>query len=300
MSVRKDEVLQTIDELSKYANSIPKACTLGVVIDATNAYFDENKARFVKKVKLVDDTYNTAKYNPHQKYSYLTVFFYGPKIEDLPNPQRIGDLIYLRRFSFGKYNDSFQGHYIEAQYCSWALLNLDPHTDLEEYQSSRVDLNLGEEEKYPNLNARARDLRDFSREYLSNTSVITILPTGINPKDKDVIVQVIKKNEDGYRLNNGHREIVLANTVSFAEEGQIAKLRSIVREDNGVVVPNNFTSLIVLPDWTHDAQLFRKRASSSMDIETEGEIFTSLAELHNMPLSTSSLIQKSARTSDTM
>ena len=130
MSVRKDEVLHTIDELSKHANSIPKACTLGVVIDATNAYFDDSKARFVKKVKLVDDTYNTEKYNPHQKYAYLTVFFYGPKIEDLPNPQRIGDLLYLRRFSFGKYNDSFQGHYIEAQYCSWALLNSDPHTDL--------------------------------------------------------------------------------------------------------------------------------------------------------------------------
>jgi hypothetical protein len=77
--------------------SIPKACTIGIIIDSTSAYFDEAKLKYVKKIKLVDHTYNTAKYNPHQKYSYLTVFFYSPKIEDLPNPKFIGDLLYLRR-----------------------------------------------------------------------------------------------------------------------------------------------------------------------------------------------------------
>ena len=71
---------------------------MGVVIDATSAYLDETKNKFVKKIKLVDDTYNTARDNPHHKYSYLTVFFYSPKIEDLPNPRHIGDLLYLRRY----------------------------------------------------------------------------------------------------------------------------------------------------------------------------------------------------------
>lgn len=78
--------------------SISKACTVGVIIDATNAYFDEAKTKYVKKIKLVDDTYNTARFNPHNKYSYLTVFFYSPKIEDLPNPRHLGDLLYLRRY----------------------------------------------------------------------------------------------------------------------------------------------------------------------------------------------------------
>ncbi len=99
MSVRKDEQLQSIDELSRHTQSIPKACTVGVVIDSTNAYFEESKTKYVKKIKLVDDTYNTGKYNPHLKYSYLTVFFYAPKIEDLPNPRQLGDLLYLRRYS---------------------------------------------------------------------------------------------------------------------------------------------------------------------------------------------------------
>jgi len=52
----------------------------------------------VKKIKLVDDTYNTNKYSPFQKFPYLTVFFYSVKIEDLPNPRFIGDLLYLRRY----------------------------------------------------------------------------------------------------------------------------------------------------------------------------------------------------------
>jgi hypothetical protein len=54
----------------------------------------------VKKIKLIDDTFNTHKYNPHQKFPYLTVFFYAPKIEDLPNPRSIGDILYLRRYAF--------------------------------------------------------------------------------------------------------------------------------------------------------------------------------------------------------
>lgn len=99
MSIRAEDRLQTIEELSYVPQSIPKACTLGLIIDATSAYFEETKNKFVKKIKLVDDTYNTAKYNPHQKYSYLTVFFYSSKIEDLPNPKSIGDLLYLRRYS---------------------------------------------------------------------------------------------------------------------------------------------------------------------------------------------------------
>lgn len=98
MSIRAEDRLQTIEELSYVPQSIPKACTVGVVIDSTNAYFEETKNKYVKKIKLVDDTYNTSRYNPHQKYSYLTVFFYSPKPEDLPNPRRIGDILYLRRY----------------------------------------------------------------------------------------------------------------------------------------------------------------------------------------------------------
>lgn len=90
---------------------------------------------------MVDDFYNTTRYSPHLKHPYLTVFFYSPKIEDLPNPKQLGDILYLRRFAFGKYNESFQGHYLEHQYCSWALISGEAK-DLEQYQASRLDLNL--------------------------------------------------------------------------------------------------------------------------------------------------------------
>ena len=55
--------------------------------------------------------------------------------------------------------------------------------------------------------------------------------------------------------------------MSFSEEGAIAKLRSAVRvEANGVIISNNFTSLVTLPEWTHDARCYRKKAASLMDI----------------------------------
>lgn len=98
MAIREEDQLQSIEELNARAQSVSKACTLGMIIDSTNAYYDESKHKFIKKIKLVDESYNTNRYNPFQKYPYLTVFFYSTKIEDLPNAKCIGDLLYLRRY----------------------------------------------------------------------------------------------------------------------------------------------------------------------------------------------------------
>lgn len=166
-----------------------------------------------------------------------------------------------------------------------------------------MDLNLQDEDKYPDLLSRVRQLSHFSHEYLSTTSVLTILPTGISPKDRDLIVRVVRRTEEGLRLSIGREEVVLDNIASFAQEGDIAKLRSVVRiNEQGklkVVVPNNFTSLIALPEWTHDAQKFAKTFDNKMEVEDEGHIFTTLAQLASMPLSTSSPMQPNAKTRST-
>jgi len=59
------------------------------------------------------------------------------------------------------------------------------------------------EEKYQNLAHRIKTLRKWARGYLSTTSILSILPTGIVPKDTDLIVQVTRRNEEEIRLNNG-------------------------------------------------------------------------------------------------
>lgn len=152
-----------------------------------------------------------------------------------------------------------------------------------------MDLNLQDEDKYPDLLARVRQLNHFAHEYLGTTSVLTILPTGITPKDQDLIVKVVKRTEEGLRVSNGREELLLEGITSFAQEGEIAKLRSVVRlNDHGkhlkVIVPNNFTSLIALREWTHDAQKFIKTFESKMEVEDEGRIYTTLAQLNSMPL----------------
>lgn len=147
-----------------------------------------------------------------------------------------------------------------------------------------------------------RQLNTFAREYLSITSLVSILPTGIVPKDVDLIVKVVKRTEEGLKLTNGRDEIFLPGLASFAQEGSIAKLRSIVRlMEQGkqkIVVPNHYTSLISIPGWTHDALKFAKNFEK-MDIEDEGKIYTTLAQLNSMPLSTSPPMQMSARTRNT-
>jgi hypothetical protein len=39
--------------------------------------------------------------------------------------------------------------------------------------------------------------------------VVTILPTGIVPKDRDLIVKVVKRTEEGLRLSTGREELVV-------------------------------------------------------------------------------------------
>ena len=69
----------------------------------------------------------------------------------------------ISRFSFGHYNESFQGHYVNQNYCSWALIDGDAKSvNPEEYQTSREDMNL-EEEKYQNLTTRIRQVRALGR-----------------------------------------------------------------------------------------------------------------------------------------
>lgn len=117
-----------------------------------------------------------------------------------------------------------------------------------------------------------------------------------------MIVQVTKRSEDGYHLSNGKEELILNGIVSYATEGTIAKLRSVARIDQvgraKVVVPNNFTSLINLPNWTQDSEIFRKNFTA-MDIE-DNSIYTSLAQLANMPLSIYQSIQVSVKTRSIM
>jgi hypothetical protein len=47
-----------------------------------------------------------------------------------------------------------------------------------------------------------------------------------------MIVKVLKISEEGFRLTNGKEELTLKNILSFSKEGDIAKLRSVVRLTN--------------------------------------------------------------------
>jgi hypothetical protein len=168
----------------------------------------------------------------------------------------------------------------------------------EEYQSSRAEIDL-HDEKFENLLERVGELRKFAREYLTKTSILSILPAGVTTKDSDLIVRVIKKSEGGFLLENSKHEIILNDITSFAKEGDFAKLRSVVRLDYesnpAAIVPNAFTSLVALPEWSNDSQLFIRNKKGDMDVE-EDNIYTFLAQLNSLPLSRCVPMQMSART----
>ena len=74
-------------------------------------------------------------------------------------------------------------------------------------------------------------------------------------------------------------------------------MRLVEQNKQKIVVPNLYTSLITIPEWTHDAMKFAKNFEK---VEEEGKIYTTLAQLNSMPLSTSPPIQMNARTRNTL
>jgi hypothetical protein len=53
------------------------------------------------------------------------------------------------------------------------------------------------EEKYNSMFEPVRELREFGRRFLEKNSIVTSVPAGVTPKDSDMIVQVVRKNEQG-------------------------------------------------------------------------------------------------------
>ena len=76
-----------------------------MIIDSTNAYFDYKENKYVKKIKIIDESMNNARTTANFRYGYCTVMFFSENIESLPNPFAIGDILYLRRYIFSLVKD---------------------------------------------------------------------------------------------------------------------------------------------------------------------------------------------------
>lgn len=97
MAEKVDEKLRTLDELFNMNAKVPKACTMGVVIDSTGHYFEEQKGHYIKRLKIIDASFNMSKPVNGLKFGFCMVSLYGKRPEDLPNVRMLGDIVYLRR-----------------------------------------------------------------------------------------------------------------------------------------------------------------------------------------------------------
>lgn len=69
------------------------------------------------------------------------------------------------------------------------------------------------------MKENVRDLRDFTRRFLQRNTVLLTVPAGVNPKDQDLVVQVVRKNEQGVlRVRDGKKEMIVRNCPTFVEE----------------------------------------------------------------------------------
>lgn len=74
-----------------------KACTIGVIIDATSHYYEEEKGHYIKRLKIIDSSFNMTKPINGLKFGYCTVSIFAKRLDELPDVRNLGDVIYLRR-----------------------------------------------------------------------------------------------------------------------------------------------------------------------------------------------------------
>ena len=79
MPIRAEDQLQSLDNLLTQS-PLKKACTLGTIIDSTSAYFDYKENKYVKKIKIIDQSMNTSNLTANFRYGYCTVMFFDEKV----------------------------------------------------------------------------------------------------------------------------------------------------------------------------------------------------------------------------
>ncbi len=97
MAEKQEEKLQTLDELFNYNSKVQKACSLGLIIDVTSSYYDEEREHYIKRLKIIDSSFNMTKPINGLKFGYCTVTIFAKRADELPDVKALGDLIYLRR-----------------------------------------------------------------------------------------------------------------------------------------------------------------------------------------------------------
>jgi len=126
--------------------NVKKACTLGAIIDSTTAYFDYKENKYVKKIKIIDESMNTSKTTANFRYGYCTVMFFSDNIESLPNPFSIGDIIYLRRYFSSINEDSLLKYMTKTSKLVTTQLLIAHGPYSEETFKTKISLNINSQE----------------------------------------------------------------------------------------------------------------------------------------------------------
>lgn len=71
---------------------------MGIIIDATSHYYEEEKGHYIKRLKIIDASFNMTKPINGLKFGYCTVTIFAKRPDELPEVRALGDIIYMRRY----------------------------------------------------------------------------------------------------------------------------------------------------------------------------------------------------------
>ena len=73
---------------------------MGVVLDVSRNYKTQTSSDYVTRIKLVDSTLNPLTLMQKEQRNYMQVFLFSRHNDELPQIDKIGDILLLKRFNF--------------------------------------------------------------------------------------------------------------------------------------------------------------------------------------------------------
>jgi hypothetical protein len=225
--------LHSLAELYCVNHEVKKVCVLGLIIDCSAVYKTNAERDYIRKIKIVDTSLN--QHHSYNNVSYCTVMFFGKNPEDLPQPTKIGQILYLRRYDFNIWNNKFQSKRTAGNISSWILFSGDAtQAGFTYIQASRPDISLNSD-KYLQIFSPLRDIRHFAVSYLKDTSVLTAV--NVKTRDLDIVLKVKDSVGNDYILSNGVQDFT-AKLDQKILVGSVVKIRSVGGLDGTHLINN--------------------------------------------------------------
>nr|AIT58612.1 Pot1 [Tetrahymena thermophila] len=267
-----NEEFFTLNEL--YLKQKRSIHIVAIILDCTAQYKTAND--YLTRIKIIDDTFVKVDNNDTKK-GYFEVCQFSQLRCKSPKVQKIGDIIYLRRYNVSANDDDrLQIQTNHQAKCSFHIF------DSEQQHYNVIDSDYdGQLQISEILQERIKQLRSYCFQIFSTKSLMQMIWYGLEPqrenqinkKDFDMLLRIqdieqIQNFDESLDpipmvkltlIDSDNNNYYLTFQDRNYTKGQVVKIRSVRHiENEGVIVKNDYSNVLKLSNFFYDFKNFQQ------------------------------------------